>query len=53
MFGKPEEGEDLAEFILSQIENKDIINKAIVNAADAIVEIMTNGIDAAMNEFNK
>lgn len=51
-FGKPEEGQDLAEFILSDIEDRTKIDEAIYDAAKCACEIVTNGIDIAMNKFN-
>lgn len=52
MYGKPEENYDLADFILSKIENRKLIDEGIKNAADGTVEIVKNGIDKAMNKFN-
>lgn len=51
-FGKPEDNEDLAEFILSNIEDRTKIDEAVFDAAKAIYEIINNGIDSAMNKFN-
>lgn len=42
----------MAEFILSNIENKEAINNGINNAVNALEEIIKNGIDIAMNKYN-
>ena len=42
----------MAEFILSQIENRRLIDAAIHNAAKAINMLVKDGIDSAMNKFN-
>ena len=52
VFGKPEEEQDLGEFILSEIEDRTKIDEAIFDAAKAVEEIVINGIDLAMNKFN-
>ena len=51
-FGKPEEGQDLAEFVLSDINDRTGIDETIDYAAKAACEIIINGIDSAMNKFN-
>ncbi len=53
MYGKPEDDEDLAEFILKDIENRNLINEGISEATNAIQEAVINGIDSAMNIYNK
>lgn len=52
--GKPEGNRDLKDFILEKIGRSDrlVIDVAIIKAADAIEEIIRNGIDIAMNKFN-
>ena len=52
--GKPENKIDLKDFVLKKIdeEKKEIINDAIIKAAEATEEILTNGIDIAMNKYN-
>lgn len=52
MYGKPEDNQDLAEFILSKIENRTLIDEGINDAAKALEEIVANGIDVAMNKYN-
>lgn len=51
-FGRPYDGEDLAEFVLCQINDRTLFDIGIRNAADAVCEAITNGIDSAMNKFN-
>lgn len=45
---------DLADFVLSNFSKSErqIIDKAILNAADAVDEFISNGIDSAMNKYN-
>lgn len=50
--GKPEYEQDLAEFILSDIKNRTLINEAIFDAVKAVEEIIINDVDSAMNKFN-
>lgn len=50
--GKPEDNQDLAEFILSTIKNRTLIDEGIIDSAKALEEIIINGIDIAMNKYN-
>ena len=45
---------DLKDYVLEKIEEDDrnILDKAIINAAKSIEEILESGIDIAMNKFN-
>ena len=52
--GKPEEGRDLADYVLSTFrreETKDI-KKAVDDASEAVIEILENGVSKAMNLYN-
>ncbi len=51
---KQNENEDLADFVLSRFSKEQIpvLEKAIIKAADAAREIMSNGVESAMNKFN-
>lgn len=51
-FGKPERGEDLADFILKPIDAREKIDEGVNSAAKAVCEFVENGIDSAMNKFN-
>ncbi len=51
-FGRPEDGEDLAEFVLKQITDRSLFNKEIKNAANGAIDIIVNGVDHAMNKYN-
>ncbi len=46
---------DLTEWVLQDIpaSQNETLNKAIQNAADATVYILNNGLEAAMNKFNR
>ena len=44
---------DLADFIISKIENRELIDEGIFDAASAVEEAIKNGIDSAMNKYNK
>ncbi len=52
--GQKPEHYDLADFVLSKFSKSErqIIDKAIIKAADAVDEFIVNGIDSAMNKYN-
>ena len=52
--GQRPEHYDLADFVLSKFSKSErqIIDKAIIKAADAVDEFIVNGIDSAMNKYN-
>ena len=45
---------DLADYVLSRFlpEELPVMREAVITAADAVMEIVENGIDAAMNKYN-
>jgi len=53
--GRPPEGWDLADYVLSKFgaEDKKIMDESVKNAAKAVASIIKSGADAAMNTFNK
>ncbi len=53
--GEKPAGYDLADYVLSHFnrEEQEGMNQAFERAADAVVKIMTDGVEAAMNEYNK
>ena len=52
--GNPEYKNDLLNFILTRIPDEEykILEEATKKAADAVGEIIKNGIDTAMNKYN-
>ncbi len=52
--GKPIYDQDLAEYVLSGFRAEEMadIDKATTNACDAVIEILENGIESAMNKYN-
>ena len=52
--GKPREGKDLIEHVIGAIEDEDIDNLRIgvKKAKEAVIEILKNGVDSAMNKYN-
>ncbi len=50
----PEENEDLIEYVIGAIpeEDKEKLEEGTNLAKEAVVEIIKNGIDIAMNKFN-
>ncbi|MBI2266834.1 MAG: aminoacyl-tRNA hydrolase [Armatimonadetes bacterium] len=52
--GRPPEGWDPADYVLTPFHTaeKDIIQQAVLRAADAVETIMDQGLEAAMNRFN-
>lgn len=52
--GKKHENQDLANFVLSRFSNEETedINIAIKKAAEAVLSIVKDGVDNAMNKYN-
>ena len=52
--GKPENKEDIINYVIGPIpkREKEILEKSVEKASQAILEILENGIDIAMNKFN-
>lgn len=52
--GKPENKGQLIEYVIGKIPqtDKDILEKATILGKEAILEIIKNGVDIAMNKFN-
>lgn len=53
--GAKPQGWDLADYVLSRFTDSDrkIVDEAIANAGDAVDKILSQGVDAAMNIYNK
>lgn len=51
-FGKPQNFQDLADFILSKIKDRTVIDEGIISARDAVCDIIDKGVDFAMNKYN-
>ena len=51
---KQNENEDLADYVLSRFskEQMPVLERAIINAEGAIIEVMSNGVESAMNRYN-
>ncbi|MEQ9619904.1 MAG: aminoacyl-tRNA hydrolase [Deltaproteobacteria bacterium] len=52
--GKPEEKSGGASHVLARFEKnkRDIVQDSILRAADAVLDIIENGVERAMNKFN-
>ncbi len=52
--GKPNETEDRIQYVIGAIpeEEKTSLEEGVEKAKDAVIELLKNGIDAAMNAFN-
>ena len=52
--GKPEYKSDMLNYVVGKIpeEERKKLDKATTISADAVIEIIKNGIDTAMNKFN-
>ena len=52
--GKPDHGENLANFVLSRFskEDREVIDDTILRAAKSVEEIIKNGVTSAMNKYN-
>ena len=53
--GDKPKGYDLADHVLGRFtkDEQDIMDKAFIDAANSVVSIMNDGIDAAMNKYNR
>ncbi|MCR5673063.1 MAG: aminoacyl-tRNA hydrolase [Lachnospiraceae bacterium] len=53
--GEKPKGYDLADYVLGHFkaDEKDVMDTAFIDAANAVVAILNDGIDAAMNRFNR
>lgn len=52
--GKPEFKDDLINYVIGKIskEEQEFLDKGVEKAKDAVIEIIKNGIDFAMNKYN-
>ena len=52
--GEKPKGYDLADYVLGQFtkDEQERMNVAFIDAANAVISIMNDGIDSAMNRFN-
>ncbi len=52
--GKPEYKSDLIKYVIGKIpeDERNILDKSTTKGKDAIVEIIRNGLDSAMNKYN-
>ena len=52
--GMPEDKKDLINYVIGYVpeEEKEVLNKACETAKEAVIEILKDGIDIAMNKFN-
>lgn len=52
--GKPENGQNLADYVLGTFRKEEIdeVMKAVEKASEAVLEILNNGVHSAMNKFN-
>lgn len=52
--GAPPEGMDIIEYVIGGIstEEKQLLKQGIEKAKDAVIEMLTNSIDTAMNKYN-
>ena len=52
--GQPQDKSNLISYVIGKVPNeeKEILRKGVTKAKDAVIEIIKNGIDSAMNKFN-
>ena len=52
--GAPEYKDDLINYVIGKIskEEQDLLDGGVEKAKDAVIEIIKNGIDSAMNMYN-
>ncbi len=52
--GKPPQGIEPSDYVLQPwLEDQDLIEPALVKAADAVLSFVTDGIETAMNNYNR
>lgn len=53
--GKPKDKTDMITYVIGYVPKEDIelLNEGVNNAKDAVIEIIKNNVDTAMNKFNK
>ena len=52
--GKPENKSDMINYVIGKVsdEEQEILDKGTEKAKEAVIEIVKNGVDSAMNKFN-
>ena len=52
--GKPENKSDMINYVIGKVsdEEQEILDKGTEKAKEAVIEIIKNGVDSAMNKFN-
>ena len=52
--GQPEYKSDMINYVIGKVpeEEQKILHKGVLKAAEAIEEILKNGVDIAMNKYN-
>ena len=52
--GQPQDKSNLISYVIGKVPNdeKEILEKGVIKAKEAVIEIIKNGIDSAMNKFN-
>lgn len=52
--GRPKYQSDMINYVLEQIkkEDREILNEGIEDAKSAVIEMIKNGVDSAMNKYN-
>ena len=52
--GRPQNGQNLADFVLGGFRKEEAleIEKSVTDGANAVLELLKNGIQSAMNKFN-
>ena len=52
--GKPENKSDMIKYVIGNVSESDkkILDEATTIAKDAVIEILENGVDKAMNKYN-
>ncbi len=52
--GKPKYKDDLINYVIGKIpkEEQELLEEGVVKAKEAVIEILKNGIDSAMNKYN-
>ena len=52
--GRPQNGQNLADFVLGGFRKEEVleIDKSVTDGANAVLELLKNGVQSAMNKFN-
>ena len=53
--GQPEENMDMISYVIGFVpeDEREVLSEGVIKAKEAVLEILKNGVQSAMNKFNK